>query len=247
VAQIEQRQPDGVIGVFPSDHFIGNESAFATAVETAFAHAEGSDGIVTIGIDPTEPNTGFGYLELGEETGLGVTRLLRFVEKPDQARAEEFLRSGRFVWNGGMFVFRSSYFRAVLASSSPEIGRLADEFVDAPAERRANIYASMPSISIDFAVMEKAPQLFTVRGNFDWSDVGTWSAVARRTNSFAAGRVIEADNASFFHSSRGTPVILAGTKGLIIVETDHGLLVMNENQSEVLSTLVKSLDDRSKG
>lgn len=245
VTQIERDQPESVIGIFPSDHFIGDDASFASVVEAAFAHAERNDAIVTIGIDPTEPNTGFGYLELGEPLEGSATRLLRFVEKPDLELALEFLRSGRFLWNGGMFVFRADYFRTVLRRSSPDIESLARQFVDAHEADRKGIYESMPSISIDYAVMEKAPHVVTVRGNFDWSDVGTWSAVAKRTKSFSAGRVIESGNTSFFHSSRGTPVILAGTKDLIIVETENGLLVMDANQSDALSTYVKKFDDRS--
>jgi mannose-1-phosphate guanylyltransferase len=123
---------------------------------------------VTIGIEPTEPNTEYGYLELGEAIEGEVLRVRAFTEKPNRERAEEFLRAGNFAWNGGIFVWRSDVFRRELLAASAE---LAD--VDAAS------YESMPSISIDYALMEKAPRVATIRGNFQWSDVGSFEALRR--------------------------------------------------------------------
>ena len=166
--EIEKREGDCAIAVLPSDHFIGDEAEFARMIERAFAFAESNDDLVTIGIEPTEPNTGYGYLQLGSEIAPGVIRLERFTEKPSRERAEAFLRAGNYAWNAGIFVWRASVFRRELERAAPEIARVS----------RAS-YDSMPSISIDYALMEKAPRVASVRGDFGWSDVGSFEALER--------------------------------------------------------------------
>lgn len=159
---------DACVAFLPSDHFVANEDEFVRMLGRAYEYAESADDLVTIGIDPTEPNTGYGYLELGEPIAPEVVRLRRFVEKPPREKAEEFLRAGNYVWNGGMFVWRASVFRAALEAAAPEIAKVTREN-----------YEEMPSISIDYALMEKANNVATIRGEFGWSDVGTFEALER--------------------------------------------------------------------
>jgi mannose-1-phosphate guanylyltransferase len=166
--EIESRLGDCVIAVLPSDHYIGDEETFARVLDRAFEFAAANDDLVTIGITPTEPNTEFGYLQLGAEIAPGVIRLQRFVEKPPRERAEEFLRAGNYAWNAGMFVWRASVLRRELETHAPEIARVT----------RGN-YESMPSISIDYALMEKATRVAALRGEFGWSDVGSFEALRR--------------------------------------------------------------------
>ena len=163
---IERRLGDAAIAFLPSDHFIADEAEFIRVLDRAFAHAERSPAFVTIGIEPTEPNTGYGYLELGEELEPGLVRLRRFKEKPSREVAEEFLRAGNYAWNGGIFVWRASTFRA-------EVERVAPELLGVTVET----YDTAPSISIDYAVMEKASNVATIRGDFGWSDVGSFDAL----------------------------------------------------------------------
>jgi mannose-1-phosphate guanylyltransferase len=165
---IEERLGECCVAFLPSDHYIGDEARFAQALDRAYGHVESHDDLATIGIEPTEPNTGFGYLELGEEIAPGVVRLRRFTEKPSIERAREFLRAGNYAWNAGMFVWRTSVFRRELERVAPEIARVT------PAN-----YETMPSISIDYALMEKAGNVVTVRGDFDWSDVGSFEALEK--------------------------------------------------------------------
>jgi mannose-1-phosphate guanylyltransferase len=165
---IERQLGDAAIAFLPSDHFIGNESEFIRVLDRAFAFAEAEPAFVTIGIDPTEANTGFGYLELGDEIEPSLMRLRQFKEKPSLEQAEEFLRAGNYVWNGGIFVWRTSVFRE-------EAGRVSPELLGASLES----YDEMPAISIDYAVMEKASNVVTIRGEFGWSDVGSFEALRR--------------------------------------------------------------------
>ena len=165
---IERELGDCVIAVLPSDHFIGDEEEFARVLSRAYDFAASHDELMTIGIAPTEPTSEYGYLRLGSEIEPGIIRLEKFVEKPPRETAEEFLRAGNYTWNAGMFVWRASVFRRALEAAAPEVARVTREN-----------YESMPNISIDYALMEKAPRVAAVRGDFDWSDLGSFEALKR--------------------------------------------------------------------
>lgn len=165
---IEQRLGPCTLSFLASDHYIGNEPEFVRVLDRAYAFAESHDTLMTVGIHPTEPNIGYGYLRLGETLDDDVRRVDAFVEKPDLARAEEFLRAGNYAWNASMFLWRTDVFRRELAAAAPEIARVSEEN-----------YETMPSISIDYALMEKAPRVATIVGDFDWSDVGSFEALRK--------------------------------------------------------------------
>jgi mannose-1-phosphate guanylyltransferase len=154
------------ISCLASDHYIEDVPEFVRVLGSAYDFAASHDELVTIGIAATEPNTGFGYLELGEAIAPGVNRVRRFTEKPSREVAEEFVRAGNYAWNASMFLWRNEVFRAALEQAAPEIARVT----------LAN-YESMPNISIDYALMEKAPNVAAIRGDFGWSDVGSWDAL----------------------------------------------------------------------
>lgn len=166
--EIEAREGDAVIAVLPSDHFIADENEFVRVIEQAFTFAASNDYLLTVAITLTEPNTTYGYLQLDGELAPGVVRLERFTEKPSRERAEAFVRSGNYAWNAGIFVWRASVFRRELSRVAPEIASVT----------RQN-YESMPSISIDYALMEKASHVAAIRGDFGWSDVGSFEALER--------------------------------------------------------------------
>lgn len=162
----ERHGDETTVAFLPSDHFIRDEAEFARVLDRAYAYAAAHEELVTFAIRATEPEPGFGYLELGEELEPDVRRLRRFTEKPSVEVATEFLRAGNYAWNSGMFVWRADVFRRALAAASPEIARVTRE-----------TYETMPSISIDYALMEKAPRVASVRADFGWSDVGTFGAL----------------------------------------------------------------------
>ena len=165
---IEERLGPCTVSFLASDHYIGDVDEFVRVLDRAYSFAESMDDLVAIGIEPDEPNTGYGYLELGEALDGEVYRVRAFTEKPTPERAEEFLRAGNYAWNASMFVWRSDVFRRELEIAAPEIARVTS----------AN-YEEMPSISIDYALMEKAPRVATIRGAFQWSDVGSFDALRR--------------------------------------------------------------------
>ena len=165
---IEERLGPCTVAFLASDHYIGNEPEFVRVLARAYEYAETHDELMTVGIHPTEPNTGYGYLRLGETLEAEVLRVEEVVEKPNRERAEEFLSAGNYIWNASMFVWRTDVFRRELEAAAPEIARVTMEN-----------YESMPSTSIDYALMEKAPRVATIRGEFGWSDVGTFEALRK--------------------------------------------------------------------
>jgi len=165
---IEQRLGPCTIAFLASDHFIGNEPEFVRVLARACAFAESHNDLMTVGIHPTEPNTGYGYLRLGETLEDEVLRVEEVVEKPDRERAEAFLRAGNYIWNAGLFLWRSDVFRREIEAAAPEIARVSSEN-----------YETMPSISIDYALMEQTPRVATIRGDFGWSDVGSFEQLER--------------------------------------------------------------------
>lgn len=177
---IESIIGDAVIAVLASDHYIGDEDEFVRVLARAYDFAAATDYLVTVGIAPTEPNTGYGYMQLGSEIEPGILRVGGFREKPSREVAEEYLRTGNYAWNASIFVWRASVFRRALEAEAPEIASLAERIVTSgdPA-RRAEHYEAMPSISIDYALMEKAPRVAAIRGNFGWSDVGSFESLER--------------------------------------------------------------------
>ena len=165
---IESRVGPCTVAFLPADHYIADEREFARVLGRAYDFAESHDELVTIGIKPTEPSSEFGYLEIGETLEDEVSRVVKFTEKPPRERAEEFLRAGNYAWNAGMFIWRSEVFRRALNAASPDIARVT-----------AENYESMPSISIDYALMEKSDNVATIRAEFGWSDVGSFEALRK--------------------------------------------------------------------
>jgi mannose-1-phosphate guanylyltransferase len=165
---IADRMGDVTVAFLPADHYIADEAEFVRVLDRAFRYAESNDDFVTIGIKAVEPNTEYGYLELGQTLEPGVVRLRRFTEKPSRDKAEAFLAAGNYAWNAGMFVWRTSVFHKELERVAPELARVT----------LAN-YETMPAISIDYAVMEKAERIATLPGDFGWSDVGSFEALER--------------------------------------------------------------------
>ena len=158
----------GTIGIFPADHYIGDEKEFTRVVERAFTFAEQNDVLMTIGIAATEPTSEYGYLELGDELAPRILRVRRFTEKPARELAEQFLRAGNYDWNGGMFVWRYDVFRRELEKAAPKLLTVT-----------IDNYEKMPALSIDYALMEKSANVATIRAAFGWSDVGSFEALRR--------------------------------------------------------------------
>jgi mannose-1-phosphate guanylyltransferase len=245
-----ERDADAVIAVLPADSHIGNETAFGVTVERAMHAAQGG-ALVTVGIRPTRAETGYGYVELGEATSDGVFRVSAFVEKPDRARAETYLASGKHLWNSGMFFFRADVMLAAISRCLPAIRTFTNSLViTAPAARSALVkreFAELPSISIDYGVMEKERDIRVVPGDFGWDDVGSFSAAWQlatkdERDNAARGDVLFEDSSGCYASApEGKLVALLGVSDLVVVDTEDALLVMPRERAQDVRRIIDAL------
>jgi mannose-1-phosphate guanylyltransferase len=248
---------DAVLLALPSDHLIRDGAAFAAAVDRAKTLAA-AGWIVTFGIGPTHPETGYGYIECGEPLPSGdAYRAARFIEKPPLADAVAFLTAGSYLWNSGMFCFTPATMLAALRAHAPtmyEAVRSVWQALRADADASmleidAALFAAVPDISIDYAVMEKADQVAVIRGDFDWSDVGSWQAVSALTEPDAAGnrgqgeRVAIDTRDTFVHAGDRV-VATVGVENLVIVDTPDAVLVAHRDHLQRVREVVGELKAR---
>jgi mannose-1-phosphate guanylyltransferase len=251
--EVLRRDPAGVIAVLPSDQWIGDVAAFRETVGRALDLAR--DGaIVTIGIMPTEPHTGFGYLELGEQNERGAYVVERFVEKPDLPTAEKYLAGKRHLWNSGMFFFSAKRLLEAVRAHLPPLADVLFGIAREP-ERMTELYPRAPSISFDYGVMEKLPRgdVFVVPGSFGWNDVGSWSALSeirphdRDGNAIAADGAITIDARGNILYADGKKLIAAvGVDDLVIVATDDAVLVMPKSRAQDVRQVVQQLSTKKR-
>ena len=252
--QVAREEPDAVLLVLPSDHLIGDVAAFHRASRQAAALA--ADGyLVTFGIAPTAPATGYGYIEEGSPVGKsrGAFRIRRFVEKPSLAKAKTFLAKGGFLWNSGMFAFTARRYLEELGRFRPDILAAAKAALEGAARDldfvrlEARAFAACPSDSVDYAVMERTGRGAVVRATMRWSDVGSWSAlweVGRKdkANNVARGDVWLHDAKGCYVRADGRHVSLLGAENLIVVETDDAVLVASRSRAQDVKEVVARLD-----
>jgi mannose-1-phosphate guanylyltransferase len=257
-ATIQRLDPDAIVAVLPADHFIGDEPAFRAVLARAIEVA--ADGwLTTIGIVPTRPETGYGYIEVGDAIGEGAHAVRRFVEKPTREKAESFVAGGQHLWNAGMFFFRASVMQGAIAAHLPALAEGLAR-IDAAAggadEARAlaEVFPTLPSISIDHGVMEKAQRIAVVPGSFDWNDVGSWQVTWEMSthdgngNAVPAGTVaVDARNNLVRDMSTGGSSkrwALVGVSDLVIVETDDAVLVIPRERAQDVRLVVDALNAR---
>jgi mannose-1-phosphate guanylyltransferase/mannose-6-phosphate isomerase len=236
---VARHDPDATVLVLPSDHVMLDLPAFERAVGAA-RRAAGSGALVCLGVAPDRAATGFGYLKLGAPARRGkATRVVEFVEKPDAARARRYVRSGRYLWNGGMFVWRTERFLEELARVAPEIHRS----VAAAATGSEGAWRRAPKISLDYAVMEKASRVEVVPLDAGWDDLGSWDAAARHASPGSKGRgervMIGSEGTIVFGGRRLVAVL--DVPGVIVVDTPEALLVVARASSEKLKTIVEAV------
>ena len=263
---LQRMDSNAVIGMFPADHVIKDEKAFRTVLSQGIKLAASGANMLVMGIAPTRPETGYGYIEAGEQLSDGLYRVRRFTEKPDQQRAQQFLSAGNYLWNGGIFVWSARTLVSAIREHLPKTAPLLEDIAGAwgtPKFRRVfkSVYPKCESISIDYAVLEprsakgeQASNLYCLRADFGWNDLGSWTALFehRLANSPAAenSNVIEAkDNfvlnaaGNYIYSPKKF-VAAVGVKDVVVVETDDALLITTREHSQDVGKVVKQLAER---
>ncbi|MDZ4875957.1 MAG: Alginate biosynthesis protein AlgA [Chroococcidiopsis cubana SAG 39.79] len=248
--EIAQRYgEDAVIGFFPADPWIGDLPGFQHTLQAAAQLAATTDAIATLGVKPSYPATGYGYIEQGDRTGiygnLPVYRVNRFTEKPDLHTAEEFLSTGRFCWNSGMFIFRAGVVLKELHTHAPDI------LIPLKQQGRA-AYSQLPKISIDYALMEKTKLAYVLPADFGWDDLGDWNAIARllqgETPNVEVGHHVGLDTAgSLVYAENDEDVVVTiGLEDVVIVRDRNVTLIVKKDRTQEIKQVLKLLQDNPK-
>lgn len=251
IGLVAARNPDAVMLVIPADQLIRDTDAYQEVMRDALSAAEQSDGLVTIGIQPTWPCPSYGYIERGDSANIAGLQhapheVKRFREKPSPEVAEEFLRHGGFTWNAGMFVWSLPTVIGQLAKHAPELATFIGELKNSPdlIATVAEKFPLLPARSIDYALMENADRVLNIEATFDWDDVGSWISVAKYlkvygTENHANDEITEVDsqNNIIFNARPGSRIALLGVDDLIIVQTEDSLLVANRHQADAIKNL----------
>ena len=248
LVEIERRVPEGVMVVLSADHWIGDTEAFIQDVETAVNHAASTGELVVFGIKPTYPETGYGYIEVGGSGGGPVQKVLAFCEKPPMDMALQYLESGCHYWNAGMFVWTLADLREGLLQHCPAVLTPLDEWMSQGADETTlpAIYARLPHLAIDVALMEKAKNVALVSTHFRWSDVGSWPAAIEFQESDAMGNVVQGQtilldvkDSAFFGGTR--LIAASGVSDLIVVDEPDALLICHRDKAQSVKQIVERL------
>lgn len=246
-ATIEREDPDAVLMVLPADQHVANEAGFVNILDSALGVVDERDTIVTIGIQPTRADTGFGYLEIDPVIPVsGVLRVLRFVEKPDRATAEAYVASKRFLWNAGIFFLRARRLMAELTAHLPETAAAVRDIAAGKASA-AEVYPKLRSISIDHAVMEKARGIEAFAANVGWDDVGSWAAMPALRGTDANGNttvgpvVAVESTGNILMTDDDTVIAAHGISDLVVVKSGNAILVIRKDASQDVRKVVDAL------
>ncbi|MBO5093582.1 MAG: mannose-1-phosphate guanylyltransferase [Lachnospiraceae bacterium] len=258
--EIVKKYGDGIMGIFASDHYIKDESGFREVLERAVRTAEEGDKLVTIGIKPYFPSTGYGYIKRKSSglltEGTGAAEVEEFVEKPDLETAKRYLESGDYLWNSGMFIWKASVILKQFEKLLPDIYDCLltiGESMGTEREREAidEIYPKIPKISIDYGIMERAENVFVLEGDFGWNDVGSLDAMETLHEPDENGNVVCGENISLDVKdcvSYGESKLIAmiGVENLIVVETNDTVLVCDKSRAQDVKKIVERLETEGK-
>lgn len=260
-----REDPGAVIGMFPSDHVIADEKRFRETLGRGIPIAASGENIVVIGIQPTRAETGYGYIEVGSASADGALPVRRFTEKPDAARAAEFVAAGNYFWNSGMFLWSARTLVNALREHLPQTARLLEEIAGAFGTRKFSaifrkLYPQCENISVDYAILEprsakgeQSGNIFCLPADFGWNDLGSWTALHEHRSAKskpANGNLISSAGACVVNAegnhihAPGKFVAVVGVSDLIVVETDDALLITTRRHAQDVGKVVKYLDEK---
>ncbi|MCF8464467.1 MAG: mannose-1-phosphate guanylyltransferase [Flavobacteriales bacterium] len=252
--RIKAINPEASMVVAPSDHLILKDAEYVNLVNKALDEVEKSDSLITLGISPTRPDTGYGYIQFEEATDNGgIHKVKSFTEKPDLAMAKELVKSGEFLWNAGIFIWSVKGIMAAFEKHMTEMFQLFEEGAaefNTPNEHKfiETAYMQCKSISIDYGVMEKAKNVFTLAADIGWSDLGTWGSLYSYSDKDEEGHVIQGKNVLTYDSKncivnvpKNKLVVIQGMKDMIVVESDDILLICKQSDEQQIKRIVNDV------
>lgn len=252
--EIIKKYGDGIMCIFPSDHFIKDGVAFTRILKEAIKVAE-NNHLVTLGITPTFPSTGYGYIKF-DKTELSLDKkVVEFIEKPDEATAKEYVASGEYAWNSGMFVWKASVIIDEFRKLLPDVYECLEKIGDALGKDNEKdiiyeVYPTIPSISIDYGIMEKSDKVRVISAEMGWNDVGSWDNLGvlydeDENGNVTAGDFVGIDTKNCITYSQKRLISTIGVEDLIIVETEDAIMVCDKNKAQDVKKMVDEL--RSQG
>ncbi|MGV8995032.1 MAG: mannose-1-phosphate guanylyltransferase [Flavobacterium sp.] len=251
--KIQKENPNSLIVVAPSDHWIEDETAFLSNLEQCFEFCNENPALLTLGIQPTFPNTGYGYIEYDKTDETPIKQVKQFREKPDYATAKVFLEKGNFLWNGGIFIWHVNTVLDAFAKFSPVMNQLfrqgyEDYNTSAEAKWIEDNYAKADNISIDYAVMEQAENVYVLPATFDWNDLGTWGSLHEKlpkdenNNAVVNARVfLENANNNIIRTDSSKLIVIDGLSDYIIVDREGVLLIYPKSKEQEIKKLIPLL------
>jgi mannose-1-phosphate guanylyltransferase len=251
--KIKKQNPDAVMIVAPSDHWIEDEAAFTDNVQQCFDFCSEHNALMTLGIQPTFPNTGFGYIEFDKADANAVKKVNQFREKPDYETAKSFLEQGNFLWNGGIFIWSAASVTQAFEQYQPAMNDLfmqgwGSYNTSSEKDFITQNYALAENISIDYALMENAQNVYVLPATFDWNDLGTWGSLHEKldkdeNNNAVVNATVMINNSSsnIISTSKDKLVIIDGLEDFIIVDKDHVLLIYPKSKEQEIKGIVSQL------
>lgn len=255
-AHIIARDPEASMIVTPSDHLITNEPVFEACVRKGFEFVEANDALLTLGIKPTRPETGYGYIQIGTEVEPGILKVKTFTEKPDIEIARVFFESGEFYWNSGIFLWRAQTIIEAFRQTAPDLCREFEKEKDVFGTDRETDFIRQhfpycPSISIDYAVMEKASNVYVECVNFGWNDLGTWGALYDNSPKNRDGNVTQRCNVITYNSTGNIfavkdekVIVVSGLKDYIVADAGDVLLICPKSEEQQIKQMVNDVAAR---
>ena len=251
--KIKKQNPNAVMVVAPSDHWIEDERAFTQNLQQCFDFCAQENALLTLGIQPTFPNTGFGYIEFDKQDNNPIKKVNQFREKPDYETAKSFLASGNFLWNGGIFIWSVASITMAFESFQPALYQLFLQGWDSyntQAEQAfiALHYAQADNVSIDYAVMESAPNVYVLPATFDWNDLGTWGSLHEKLDKDAhnnavvnATVLLQNTSSNIISTAKDKIVVIDGLHDFIVVDKDNVLLIYPKGKEQEIKGIVAQL------
>lgn len=254
--KIQKENPDAVMIVAPSDHWIEDEQTFSKNVQQTFDFCEKTDALMTLGIQPTFPNTGYGYIEFDKTTTKSIKPVNQFREKPDYETAKSFIQQGNFLWNAGIFMWSAKSVINAFQRNQPALYELFENGISAyntneENEFIAKNYSKAENISVDYAIMESSKNVFVLPAEFDWNDLGTWGSLYDKLDKDENGNAVvnartltEDASGNMIRTKKGKIAVIDGLNDYIIVDKDEVLLIFPKEKEQEIKKILQKVKDK---
>ncbi|MDH7914587.1 mannose-1-phosphate guanylyltransferase [Winogradskyella sp. SYSU M77433] len=253
--KIQKENEDAVMIVAPSDHWIEDEQSFSDNVQVAFDFCESNDALMTLGIKPTFPNTGYGYIEYDKEAQDNIKPVNQFREKPDYETAKLFIDQGNFLWNAGIFMWSAKSVISAFKNNQPELFQLFENGISSYNTEAEDVfilenYPKAENISVDYAIMEKSKNVYVIPATFDWNDLGTWGSLYDKLDKDSSENAVvnsktllEDASGNMIRSKKGKVVVVDGLNDYIIVDKDEVLLIFPKQKEQDIKKVLQNVKD----